>query len=159
MDKLKRVKVDTPLGVKYLTFSPVSEIPTDELICTKYCSYHEVCGKLPHPSDPTNEDLSFTDFCNDLGEKEGDEDLALTFPCKGELENLFKDDKSILQIIVGKNPIYRLTDIIDSCCPGMCELYNKEHSKCTERNRMCIFSSLLIKSPLKNEKTENDNIK
>lgn len=157
MDKIKRVKVLTPSGDKFIIYRPLEEIPTDKLICDENCPYGKSCGKLPDPRDPDNEELSFTDFCNSLGENEGDsESLVSMVPAEGELENLFKDREDILQIILENNPVYSLTNIIDSCCPDMCESYDKSHSYCTLENKMCILRPLLCGAAKKFKKNKSE---
>lgn len=158
MDKLKRVKVSTPDGVKYVMFRPVTELPTDRLICDDYCPYEKICGKLPDPRDPGNKELCFTDFCNTLGEGDDeDEKLVGMVPVEGELENLFKDNPNFLKELIEKeNPVYKLSSIIDKCCPGMCEYYSSNYEYCTLKNKMCILRGLLVGESFK-KKGNNDN--
>lgn len=146
MDKLKRIKVMTPKGEKFIVYRPIDEIPTDGIICDVKCPYGEICGKLPDPRNPEDKDLCFIDFCNTLGEDEGDDEKISTMvPNDGEMENLFKDEKDILQFIIESNPVYKLSDIIDSCCPNICEYYNPDHTDCNIENKMCLIRGLFFK--------------
>lgn len=98
MKKLKTVKVPTSNGEKVVVFRPIEEIPTSHLICDKECPYGKCCSFIPDPRDPGNEELSFIDFCNDLGANEGeDSDLTSMVPKEGTLEEIFKDQPDILQ--------------------------------------------------------------
>lgn len=151
MNKLKRVKVSTPDGDKYIMFRPVIELPSDKLICVSDCPYGEICGKLPDPRDPQNKELCFADFCNSLGEGEGeDEELVGFVPVDGELEKVFLFDKDILKVMIkDENPMYRLSDIINKCCPGVCDLYSPDYEHCTIKNKMCLLRGLFIKESFK----------
>lgn len=165
--KLRRVKVMTPEGEKYLMYRPISDIPKDCIICDSDCPYGKVCGELPDPRNPEDKDSCFTDFCNEIGEnneKNGEESIEMStyIPCDGELENFFSDKENVLQIIIGKDPVFKLTDIIDSCCPSMCDYYDKSHQDCTFENKMCIFRPLFLgtnKLKKKNKKNEEDKDK
>lgn len=157
MEKLKRVKIMTPEGEKYITYRPVENINVDQLLCDSECQYGKVCGKIPDPRKPENEEYCFTDFCNSLGEGDGESDkLTLMVPMEGELENIFKDRKDILQIIVGKDPIIKLSEAIEKCCPGMCDMYNSEHTECKLDNRMCIFRNLFLRKTKRSKKEDKD---
>ena len=91
MKKLKTVKVPTSNGEKVVVFRPIEKIPTSHLICDKECPYGKCCSFIPDPRDPGNEELSFIDFCNDLGaNEEEDSDLLQWFQKKALLRKFSK---------------------------------------------------------------------
>lgn len=167
MEKQKRVKIETEDGTKYITYRPVESIPEKNTICNVYCRYSKICGRIPDPRNMDDEDSSYLEFCNSLGDNlgveedektnnKGTECLSAMIPIEGSLEELYKDRKDILQIIIGKDPIYKLSDIIDNCCPGICEFYSADHSDCSIDNGMCILRGLLLnKKTVKKESGEN----
>ena len=156
MKKLKTVKVPTSNGEKVVVFRPIEDIPTSHLICDKECPYGKCCSFIPDPRDPGNEELSFIDFCNDLGANEGeDSDLTSMVPKEGTLEEIFKDQPDILQKIAGNKKLVYLDEVIDKCCPDICEYYNKEHSECTLENKMCILRGLFV-GPVKEDKPSKE---
>ena len=106
--------------------------------CT-YDQYYVVCN---------NED----DECNGYhAEGEGeDEELVGFVPVDGELEKVFLFDKDILKVMIkDENPMYRLSDIINKCCPGVCDLYSPDYEHCTIKNKMCLLRGLFIKESFK----------
>ncbi len=48
-----------------------------------------------------------------------------------------------------------LDEVIDKCCPDICEYYNKEHSECTLENKMCILRGLFV-GPVKEDKPSKE---
>lgn len=146
MKKPKTVKIPMADGSnKQVILRPIEEIPTSHLICDKECPYGKCCAFIPDPRDPNNTELSFTDFCNDLGSNEGDDpELSSMVPKEGTVEELFKDQPNILQKIIGDKKLVYLNEVIDKCCPDICEYYNKDHSNCTLENKMCILRGLFV---------------
>ena len=146
MKKLKSIKVSMSDGTeKVIVYRPIEEIPTSHLICDKECPYGKCCSELPDPRNMEDEELSFTDFCNDLGAEDGsDSELTSMVPKDGSLEELFRGYPNVLQKIIGKKKLVYLNDVIDKCCPDICDYYNKEHTDCTLENKMCFLRGLFV---------------
>ena len=109
-----------------------------------------------------DEELSFTDFCNDLGAEDGsDSELTSMVPKDGSLEELFRGYPNVLQKIIGKKKLVYLNDVIDKCCPDICDYYNKEHTDCTLENKMCFLRGLFVGSvvTLEDNKPEDKETK
>ena len=154
MKKLKTVKIPMSDGSeKVVAYRPIEKIPTSHLICDKECPYGKCCSFMPDPRDPGNQELSFTDFCNDLGGS-GEEDDALSsmVPKEGTLEEVFKDQPDVLQKIIASRKLVYLDEVIDKCCPDICEYYNKVHSECSLENKMCFLRGLFV-GPVKEDKS------
>lgn len=151
MTKFKTVKVslkevDGKVRTKSIVFKPVEMEEGGKIVCDK-CYYSNICRYIPDPRNIGNKDYCFTDYCSDLSvDNSGNStDLCNMIPLEGELEKLFTD-KSIFENIVSKDPIYRLSDLINKACPGMCEYYTEDHSNCSLNNKLCIFRELFIKN-------------
>lgn len=165
--KLVRVKVDTPKGVRYLTFGPVESIPTDQLICSKSCPYGSICDKIFDPRNPDKfPEYTFTDFCAELGmgvvddgndssdTSNQDESLMSMVPIKGTIESAFGDDyPDIFQQIIGNNSMIRVKDFIEKVCSKWCEHYKDDHSECRSSNKFCLLQNIFYN----NKPEENNN--
>lgn len=149
--KLKRVKVMTQKGERVLVFRPIKDIPTEQVICETECPYGKICDKIIDPRNPNNPDFKFTDFCGDLGEimeeeseseKSKNEDLTEYVPVEGTIEENLYDFPDIFQTLIEKNPMVRISDVIDKCCSSWCDSYTKDHSNCNTKNKLCIMHDL-----------------
>lgn len=144
MRKIKRIKVETEKGDRYLVFRPVME-PSETLDCIKLCPYGEkICTALRNPRDPENPKSCFADFCGNLGIlDEDDKELKDYIPVKGTLEQVLPDFDSVYQEIIKGNGYVQINDIIDSICDGSCGLYREDHKNCSPSNSSCILQDLL----------------
>ena len=144
--KLKKCKVNTPKGEIFLTFRPVSsDIPLDQLICDAECPYSKVCDKLPDPRNPEDKDLSFMDFCGNLGDEEETQALSDMVPVEGTIEEAFLSEfPDIFQILIDKNPVVKLKNIVDSFCSTWCDVYQSDYSMCCSENKACIMNDLFL---------------
>lgn len=151
--KKVRVKIVTPVGIRYLTFipKPINESSINESLCN-ICSYGtSICDNLSCPIDPNDENIRFSDFCTGLGSGEilksdGTEetmDLSNYYPEEGTIEKELGDIIDINGCSIKFGRQVKITEVIDCICPGGCDLYNKEHSQCTSSNHICILRDLL----------------
>lgn len=158
LKKLKKVKVMTPKGERYLTFAPVDSVPVDDIVCTTKCPYGKICDKLIDPRNPDKfDEYVFTDFCSELGllnldnsggstGENNEENLLCMVPVKGTIEEAFsKDYPDIFTQIIDKNPLVNVKDFIDSVCSGWCGSYNSEYSNCKSSNKLCMLNGLFMK--------------
>jgi hypothetical protein len=157
MEKIKRVKVSTEKGDRYLVFRPVTDKDVEN-VCLEVCPYGEkICTALRDPRDPENPKRKFTDFCGNLGILEDDEDNDKTLkdyvPVRGTLEQALPDFDSIYQTIIKDNGYVRVQEVIDSACDGFCPLYKEDHSECSPKNTGCFLRGLLKNC---NYKAEDD---
>lgn len=145
MEKLKRVKVSTPKGDRFITMRPVTDdLEEGEIFCDSICPYGgKVCQRFPDPRNPENSELTFCDFCSDLGEDEGKEELNSMVPLEGEIERAFPDFPDIVKVIEEEDPLVRVGDVIDSVCADGCDLYRSDHSECTSEYPLCILKGIL----------------
>lgn len=166
---LKPIKVvlDTPTGTKELIFEPT--IWTEEekkkaggLACHGNCPYGcDLCMKIPCPLNYTEEDdpdigsrFSVADICGALGDKNSKflpskylkDEYRYYRPAPGTLEDNFPEFQEIYDSIYkdGKT-FFSLGEVIDTVCPDTCDLYCKDHSRCTTENGMCFLKDLLEK--------------
>ena len=151
MKKFKTIKVtfeeeNGKSRTESIVFKPV-EIDTSRCIVCDKCYYTKLCRYLPDPRYMNNKDYCFTDYCSDLSvdNNGSNTELCNMIPLEGELERVFKD-KNIFKNIIDSDPLYKLSELIDKACPGMCEFYNKDHSGCSVDNKLCIFRELFINS-------------
>ena len=143
--KLKKCKVTTPKGDRFLTFRPVSaDIPLDQLICDAECPYSKVCDKLPDPRNPEDKDLCFMDFCGNLGDEESSQELGDMVPVDGTIEEALSDFPDIFQILIERNPVVRLKKIVDNFCSTWCDVYQSDYSMCCSENKSCIMNELFL---------------
>ena len=159
---LKKVKVNTPMGERTLIYRHVQPLEDENgkvrelgVDCDKQCPYGKICQHFPDPRHPelfgnkTNPS-SFCDFCadlalniDDLNDSQADEVMKSYVPEEGTIENNLGDVfPEINKIILEKNPMFRLTTIIDTVCSDLCEFYSKDHKECNFSNSMCLFRSL-----------------
>ena len=160
--KLKRVKVITPKGERTLLYKPVNDIPTENVICETACPYGKLCEKLEDPRHPEDPNFRFTDFCGELGIKdiddgvnseENDEEISLIemVPVEGTIEKNLSDFPDIYQQLIAKDPVVKLSEIIEKFCSNWCDSYNKEHTNCKYENKLCMMHDLF-----KNDKLVSD---
>lgn len=154
--KEKRVKINTPNGVRYLTYKPAIIRVDDEgneikeLICNQ-CSYYKKCDKFLNPETPADKESSFQEFCSDLGTPtEGnskiDTSLIDYIPVEGTLEENISDLQDVYEVLIKKNGFVKLVDIIDCVCKESCPYWNKEHTDCKSTNEFCLLEDLIKKS-------------
>ena len=159
--KGKRVKVNTPKGARYLSFAPAKNLSEELFICQSNCPYGmEVCKSLRHPEHPDDPDLSFLDFCSNLGSlKEdaaeydpkvsdnfvgGSEDLIIYYPTEGTIERNLSDCDlgDAFQKLIADGYHVKLGKVIDTVCKNVCPMYNPEHSGCNMRSELCLLHDL-----------------
>lgn len=147
VEKLKRVRIETPEGPKFITFRPVTELPEGKKIaCDCVCPYGgKVCSRLKDPSAPDDPESTFMDFCANLGDDldEKNRVLATYMPSPGTLEENLPDWNNVYNVLIKENGYVRVTDVIDSACSDTCPMYDPEHSKCSPENRACLLQDLL----------------
>ena len=61
-NKFSKIKVETPKGVRYITYKPVPGVKADELVCETRCPYGKICDKLRDPRHPEDKNLCFMHF-------------------------------------------------------------------------------------------------
>lgn len=153
--KFKRVEINTPDGPKYLTYhlGENSIRPEEEIsVCEVDCTYHNVCRWLPDPERLDDYDhFRFCDCCTrkgDLAETEEDREIRRMCPLPGEIENVLGElgNPKIIDIILQKNPMIYISDVIDGICADSCDMYTPEHTNCTKDNPMCFLQDLFSKS-------------
>lgn len=145
MEKIKRIKVVTSNGDRYLVFRPVLD-NHNEISCLSVCPYGpKICGSLRDPRDPENPDKTFLDFCGNLGiiDDEENKDYKDYVPVEGTIEQVFPEYEDVYQNIIKENGYVRMTNVIDAVCDGVCGLYNDCHSACSPSNGSCMLHSLL----------------
>lgn len=150
--KIKRVKINTPNGVRYLTYKPavVNEENSKDLLCTQ-CSYYGKCDKFLNPETPDDKESSFQEFCSELGtpSEEGQKvDIQLIdyIPEDGTLEENISDLQDAYEVLIKKNGYVKVTDVIDCVCKESCPLWNEEHTECKSSNEFCLLEDLIKKS-------------
>lgn len=105
-------------------------VPDIKLPCD-FCTYQNICDDI---SDPRGVDgCTFLDYCSGL------EDGLV--PMDGTIEKVMKVDT--LGAMIKKDPEVKVSKVIDTVCPGLCDSYKKDHSECNSTNRTCILRSLL----------------
>ncbi len=145
--KIKRISVLTPKGERILSFMPIDEHLLNEqeyTPCDKQCPYGpELCDKIKDPRDPTNPKKCFGDWCANLGNNEGDQpEYANCVPIEGTIEENLGDIQDIHQTLIEKDPLVKLTNVIDNVCDGYCDMYEQTHSQCNSNNKLCILRKL-----------------
>ena len=167
----KRVKVDTPKGERYLTFRHVQSLITKDgenkvvgVDCDKQCPYGKICEFFPDPRHLGDKNYAFCDFCADSGkdiDAEGadgslhTDELKAYVPEERTIENNLGDVfPEITDIIQEKNPLIRLSTVIDGVCEGLCSMYNKEHTECNVCNGLCLLHGLF--TGIRKENEEGD---
>lgn len=160
MNKYKSVKVETPQGERTLQYKCgerflKSETPVN--ICEADCSYYKVCRLLPDPTKPKDfKDFRFCDFCTRVAENastDEEREIRHMVPVPGTIENELGDIyPRILDVILEKNPMIYLSDVIDCICEFNCDMYDENHSQCGAGNSMCLLQDLFIKA--KNRKQD-----
>ena len=160
IEKLVRVKVNTPKGERTLTFQKYGLDESDRRIpCTEKCPYSKSCELFPHPEFPDNETVEFSDYCGALGQ---DDDKALDLiPVEGTLEKNIGDlmTEDHLQKFISLDGLTRVSKVIDTVCPSWCDLYKPDHSGCTAKNKSCILLDLIKDRKVSSEITEEDSEK
>ena len=157
IDKLKRIKVNTPKGERTLVFTKYN-LPTTEgrIPCQDICPYAKICDDLPHPEFPDNKEFSFIDFCGGVGISGDDtkEDELDLIPAKGTLENNLKDlmTPDVYQKLLKEERLVKINEVVDSFCSGFCEEYTKDHSKCQMSNPLCLMREVFVKGGVEPEK-------
>lgn len=173
--KKRLVTVQTRLGERKLLMEPSPNMTgADEYICETRCPYSKVCSFIPDPRKPEgtpniDEVDGFISFCGSLGKGE-DEDSELRdyYPAEGSIEKTFKDFPDIYKIVIDKNPLVNIKDVISSACKGWCPDYSDDYCNCTSQNMSCILRGLFtntkaldekLKTSTKEEKTNKEEPK
>ncbi len=167
IDKIKKIKVTTPKGDGTLLFTKYDLQATEGRIpCTQVCPYSDICDYIPHPEDPENPDVSFVDFCGGVGSKDGGDTEELDIiPKKGMIEDAMKDlmNPDVYQKLLKEQKLVSIDSVVDSFCPGWCDLYKEDHSGCSIKNTSCLMRELFIKNGMeptkKTEEKENPDKK
>ena len=156
-NKLKKVKINTEKGERFLVFRPAPTLPEGERIaCDSVCKYgSKKCRLLRNPENPEDPDESFMDFCANLGCDDKNSDLSQYIPCENTIEENLSDIDDVYQKLIKDNGFVRITEVIDSCCSEVCPMYSKNYENCTEKNDMCILRDLLKNNNFKMS-TENE---
>ena len=148
INKLVRIKVQTPKGERTLLFTRYDLPETDGKIpCTNICPYKDICEEIPHPEYPNDPAFEFTDFCGNVSVgEETDKSLDL-IPVKGTVESNLKDliPQDVFQRIIEKGRLVPVKDFIDNACSEWCDYYNKDYSNCTMNNASCMLQNLFMK--------------
>ena len=128
-NKLVRIPVITPKGEVKLTFERIDVSEAEgKIMCTSRCPYKDICDKIPDPREPENKELSFIDFCAGLSDSDED-DYLNCLPAKGTIEKELKDVlPDTYQAIIKSESLVPVNQVIDSICPGWCDLYKEDHS-------------------------------
>lgn len=167
MSKIKTLKVKTELGEFPLTVSTVNT-PEDTLVCESRCPYgpcknnqgKPLCELIPDPLHLNDKDLSFKDYCGELGryvagtgnDSEGEDELEdileNTVPIEGSVEKLMlamgQDD--VYQQLIEKKHLVSVDKVIDCvCADGFCESFDESHKNCHSGNQFCLLKSILYK--------------
>lgn len=135
MEKLEKVKINTPKGERELIFKRVDAEALNFLECDNYCPYSKICADISDPRDPTNKNLSFLDCCRSV-------DLENMVPVEGTLEDNLSDICDVFKNLIEKDKLVPIKRVIDSICKGWCDDYNESHSNCNGKNLTCILKSL-----------------
>ena len=147
MDKLRKIKIETPNGVRYLTFRPVVKLPEEtKLACDSVCPIGgKICRKLRDPRNPEDKDSCFMDFCSNLGEGDDKENgiLMQYRPENGTVEENLYDIDNVYDVLIKNNGYVKITEVIDSVCKDTCPMWCADHSKCNVSNNMCLLQDLL----------------
>lgn len=155
--KRKAIKFKTRNGdEREIIMEPVLNLAGPEvLVCEEYCPYSKICKILPDPRKPEGSDIGedgydgFLNFCGDLGTGDENFDIAIAnyVPAEGSLEQVFEDFPDIFNLLIEKNPVVRVNDIIDNVCKGgWCSDWTPDHCNCKSSNMSCILRSLFINS-------------
>lgn len=143
--KIKKVRINTPEGVKYLTYKPV-HVEDLGMVCDK-CPYYGKCDKFLNPETPDDKESSFQEFCADLGTlNESDEELKKYCPKEGTLEDNLSDLPDVYEVLVKGGGYVKLADVIDVVCKDTCPYWNSKHTDCKSTNNFCILEDLIKKS-------------
>lgn len=161
-NKIEKVKVQLDdHTTRWLEFfkpnaAEVDENNNLELLCRYGCSYYKICPLLRDPMHLDDKEYCFIDFCQSLGvDSEGNRtDFADMCPVEGTIETNLGDIDDIFQDIIDRDPLVKVSDIIEKVCKGEdSELnfscYNEGHTNCKYTNDMCILKSLFPKNKVK----------
>ena len=111
IEKLRRVKVETENGTRYLQFRPVVKMPEGrKMACDTVCPYGgKLCSKLRDPSCPDDEESSFMDFCANLGDDDDakNKDLQTYIPEAGTIEENLYDFQNVYEVLIKNNGYVR----------------------------------------------------
>ena len=149
--KCQIVRVTDEATGKERTFKyNVRRNSSEDVRCDEYCPYANLCEHICDPRNSTKKDSNFSEFCGtvefDIDKELEDETQRVTYiPAEGSLEEAFKDEEDLLTQVVGKDPVIRVSKLINNFCCDFCDSYNEEHSNCTADNRSCILRKLFIK--------------
>lgn len=149
-NKSFKITVD---GKEYTFNFHKTDVEAEELACETRCPLNGICDKLRDPRHPDDGEYSFNDFCLCTGDKGRDEaDVINDDTLDGYMpviEDVLKfaegTNTEIYQEIIKANPYVKISDLIDNVCSedGFgCTMYDKEHSRCTSKNGMCILKKL-----------------
>lgn len=158
MKKCRTLTVTDKQGnVREFIFKPVdqNDCGENELICEKLCPYGiNRCVTMPDPRDPENPRRHFQDYCYSLGD---DSELMGYVPQDTAIEKGFENDVDIFRNLINSGHLVDLRDVIHCVCEDTCDLYKKDLSGCTSRNKSCLLYMLLNKVDKRNNKTQDDS--
>lgn len=148
--KIKRVKINTPNGVRFINYKPVVvDENKKELVCNE-CPYFRKCETIMNPEKPDDPESTFQEFCSEIGtSKDGekvDTTLMQCIPEEGTLEENLGDLPDIYQHLIAKKGYVKLENVIDCVCKESCPYWNEEHTECKTSNELCFLQDLIKKS-------------
>lgn len=140
--KKRVVSVETPMGTRKVTLVYVDKdaVDVNQNWCESFCNYSKICPHLPHPEHQDDRDLSFTDWCGDLGEKITDGHSLL--PYEG-VEDLYPKGSEAFQILNAVDKLVPLSVLRRVVCKEMCLYYKEDGSDCAEKNKSCMIHDIL----------------
>lgn len=144
--KFKTVKVKTPLGTRELLFRPaITKEGEKRTTCEAVCPIGpRLCMRLRHPEFPEDENNNFLQFCAKLdSDSEDGDSLQNYIPDRGSIEMYLSDIGNIYEEMIEGKGYVRIVDIIDNVCKTTCPLWNEDHTKCNQNNKLCLLQDLL----------------
>ena len=114
------------------------------------CPYNKVCELIPNPDDPKDGDGSLAEFCSDNLVCDSDETFPDSngreydyIPVEGTWENNFPD-LFLMKNLVKRDPLVRLSEVVNSVCADWCGSYKSDMSGCKNED-ICILKRLFEK--------------
>lgn len=140
--KKKTISVNTPMGTRkvVLVYADQENMDPNVNFCEGYCKYAKICPHLPHPEEQDNKDLSFTDWCGDLEDR--DSILKSYLPWEG-VEDLYPKGSEAFQKLNAVDKLVPLSVIRNVVCKDMCLYYTEDGAGCGENRKECIIHDLL----------------